>query len=52
MKKYLVSMECCTISRIEVEAKNKEEAIKIAKNDLRGMCQGDSLELYEIEIIN
>ena len=51
MKKYLVSLECCDIVRIEVEAKNKEEAVEIATNEARGSISGDCFELYEIEII-
>ena len=52
MKTYKVTLECCDLVTEEVEASNKEEAIEIAKNQARGMVNGDSFELYEIEIIN
>ena len=45
-------MECHTLNRAYVEAKNKEEAIEKAKNELRGQCSGDGMEMYEVEITN
>jgi len=52
MRKYKVTLECCDLVTEEVEANNKEEAIVIAKNQARGNVNGDSFDLYQIEIIN
>ena len=51
MRKYLVTLECNTLNSTEVEAENKEEAIELAKIKLRGMCESNGMEFYEIELI-
>jgi hypothetical protein len=51
MKKYAVKLECHTINYTEVEAENKQQAIIMAIDERRGMCSGDGMHLYEIEII-
>jgi hypothetical protein len=49
MKKYLVTLECHTLHREEVEANSKKEAEEIALNQGRGYCFGDSMKVYEVE---
>ncbi len=48
-KTYIVSFECHTINKFEVQAKNKKEAEELGEIAARGMCSGDGIELYEIE---
>ncbi len=50
MNKYMVRINCACFEDIEVEAKNKEEAIELAKLEFN--CNGDSPEFGEILSIN
>lgn len=49
MKKYSVAMLVYGYDRVEVEAKNKKEAFKKAKNDSIFRGEGCQFELDEIE---
>jgi hypothetical protein len=51
MKKYIVTLECNTLHDEEVEAESKEEAEEIALNQGRGQCFGDSMTVYEVQLI-
>ena len=50
MKKYVIRINCGCYKDIEVEAKNKEEAIELAMIDYT--CDGRSPEFGEIISIN
>ncbi len=50
MKKYIIRINCACFEDIEVEAKNKEEAIELAQ--LKFNCSGNSPEFGEILTIN
>ncbi len=49
LKTYKVTLECCDLVTIEVEARNKKEAERLAMSDARGQVHGDTFVLYEIE---
>ena len=51
MKKYFVTFECHTLNGNEFEAETQREEIEMAMNSLRGKCNGDGMEFYEIEEI-
>ncbi len=50
MKKYIIRINCATFEDIEVEARNKEEAIELAM--IQFTCSADSSEFGEIISIN
>jgi hypothetical protein len=51
MKTYKITLECCDLVTLEVEAVNEIEAIRLAKNEARGRVSGDTFEVYEIDIV-